>query len=106
MIIVVNIYHLQDYSCRCLNGIFSYLSVNALAYRQTAQNKRGNIVEKATKETNRKKEQKSLKKGLTKRDESGIIYKLSRRAVARSLKIEQQTKKYKLGYRRKKVTVK
>ena len=53
-----------------------------------------------------KKLKKTLKKGLTKWDESGIIYKLSRRAVARSLKIEQQTKKYKLGYRRKKVTVK
>ena len=50
--------------------------------------------------TNRKKIKKTFKKGLTKGDESGIIYKLSRRAereaAARSLKIEQQTKKYKL----------
>ena len=53
-------------------------------------------MQKATRGTNRKKLKKTLKKGLTKRDESGIIYKLSRRAVARSLKIEQQTKKYKL----------
>ena len=53
-----------------------------------------------TKRTNCKKSQKTLKKVLTKGDESGIIYKLSRRAereaAARSLKIEQQTKKYKL----------
>ena len=53
-----------------------------------------------TKRTNYKKTKKTLKKGLTKGDESGIIYKLSRRAereaAARSLKIEQQTKKYKL----------
>ena len=57
-------------------------------------------MQKATKRTKCKKVKKSLKKGLTKGDESGIIYKLSRRAereaAARSLKIEQQTKKYKL----------
>ena len=50
--------------------------------------------------TNYKKIEKTFKKVLTKGDESGIIYKLSRRAqgeaAARSLKIEQQTKKYKL----------
>ncbi len=46
--------------------------------------------------TNLKKAKKTFKKVLTKRDESGIIYKLSRRAEARSLKIEQQTNEYKL----------
>ena len=56
-------------------------------------------MQNAARGTNRKKPKKTLKKRLTKRDESGIIYKLSRRAMARSLKIEQQTKKYKLGYR-------
>ena len=56
-------------------------------------------MQNAARGTNRKKLKKTLKKRLTKWDESGIIYKLSRRAMARSLKIEQQTKKYKLGYR-------
>ena len=68
-------------------------------YRQTAQNRGLEIVRSATKGTNRKKSKKTLKKRLTKWNESGIIYKLSRRAVARSLKIEQQTKKYKLDSR-------
>ena len=63
---------------------------------QVAQNKQGKAADKATEITKRKKSKKSLKKGLTKGSESGIIYRLSRRAIARSLKIEQQTKKYKL----------
>jgi len=53
-------------------------------FRQTAQNAPFKIVKTATKGTNRKKVKKSLKKGLTKGDESGIIYKLSRRAVSES----------------------
>ena len=36
-----------------------------------------------------------LKKGLTNGFKSGIIYKLSASGLRRSLKIEQQTKKYK-----------
>ena len=57
-------------------------------------------MQSATESTKCKKTKKTFKKVLTKWDESGIIYKLSRRAereaAARSLKIEQQTKKYKL----------
>ncbi len=50
-----------------------------------------------TKLTNHKKIKKTFKKVLTNGGESGIIYKLSRRAqAARSLKIEQQTNEYKL----------
>ena len=52
--------------------------------RQTAQKRGLKIVRSATKGTNRKKSQKTLKKGLTKWDESGIIYKLSRRAVLKA----------------------
>ena len=53
-------------------------------YGNIAQNAPFKIVETATKGTKRKKVKKSLKKGLTKGDESGIIYKLSRRAVSES----------------------
>ncbi len=53
-------------------------------YGNIAQNAPFKIVKTATKGTNRKKVKKSLKKGLTKGDESGIIYKLSRRAVSES----------------------
>ena len=49
-------------------------------FRQTAQNVGLEIGGSATKGTNRKKSQKTLKKVLTKGSESGIIYKLSRRA--------------------------
>ena len=40
---------------------------------------------KDTKTTNLKKLKKTFKKGLTKRDESGIIYKLSRRAQRKAV---------------------
>ena len=71
---------------------------------QIAQTSLPKLVQSAAQHTNYQKTKKTLKKGLTKGDESGIIYKLSRRAqrkavseaAARSLKIEQQTKKYKL----------
>ena len=53
---------------------------NPQNHRQPAQKKRDKIVQKATKRTKYKKVKKSLKKVLTKGDESGIIYKLSRRA--------------------------
>ena len=48
--------------------------------RQTAQTENSKIVQNTTKRTKCKKLKKTLKKGLTKWDESGIIYKLSRRA--------------------------
>jgi len=51
---------------------------------QTAQNRGYKIVRSATKGTKRKKVKKSLKKGLTNGNESGIIYKLSRRAQAKA----------------------
>ena len=75
---------------------------------QIAQTSLPELVQSAAQHTNYQKTKKTSKKVLTKGDESGIIYKLSRRAqrkavskavseaAARSLKIEQQTKKYKL----------
>ena len=51
--------------------------------RQTAQTGNLKIVQNTTKRTNRKKLKKTSKKVLTKRDESGIIYELSRKARQR-----------------------
>ena len=51
---------------------------------QIAQTSLPKLVQSAAQHTNYQKTKKTSKKGLTKWDESGIIYKLSRRAEERS----------------------
>ena len=54
-------------------------------YGQTAQKASLKVMQSATEVTKWKKLKKSLKKGLTKWNESGILYKLSRRAERKAV---------------------